>query len=100
MPDKLRAIYKSGIIEPTQPLKVAEGTEVYIVVPKSAKTTFRDEPIKTRSLATPEEEFRKKYPHVEVEPEFFKLVGCMTNAPSAVYDKELFIDAISEKYQE
>jgi predicted DNA-binding antitoxin AbrB/MazE fold protein len=98
MPDKLRAIYKSGVIEPAQPLKVAEGTEVYIVVPKVAKTIFQSASIKARPHVTPEEEFKKKYPNIKIEPEFFKLVGCMA-AISDVSETDLLINAIAEKHQ-
>jgi predicted DNA-binding antitoxin AbrB/MazE fold protein len=100
MSEKLRAIYKSGVVEPTKPLKVAEGTEVYIVVPKAVEIPFQRTPIKARILVTPEEEFKKKYPHIEVEPEFFRLVGCIADVSSAVSNKELLIDTIIEKYQQ
>jgi predicted DNA-binding antitoxin AbrB/MazE fold protein len=39
MSDTIKAIYKNGIVEPTEPLKVAEGTEVYVVVPKITKSS-------------------------------------------------------------
>lgn len=46
---------------------------------------------------TPEEEFRRKYPDINVETEFFKLVGSMT-VPEGVSDKDLLIDALEAKY--
>lgn len=46
---------------------------------------------------TPEEEFRQKYPDIEVESEFFKLVGSMT-VPEGISDKDLLIDAMEAKY--
>jgi predicted DNA-binding antitoxin AbrB/MazE fold protein len=39
MSETIKAIYKNGIIEPAEPLKIAEGTEVYVVVPKTTKST-------------------------------------------------------------
>lgn len=33
MSEKIRAIYRNGLIEPVEPLKIAEGTEVYVTVP-------------------------------------------------------------------
>ncbi len=55
------------------------------------------EPTKSEGQLTPEEEFRRKYPDIEVEPEFFKLVGCM--AQSTRSDKDELLDAIEEKYR-
>ncbi len=46
---------------------------------------------------TPEEEFRRKYPDINVETEFFKLVGSMT-VPEGVSDKDLLIEALEAKY--
>lgn len=46
---------------------------------------------------TPEEEFRRKYPDINVEAEFFRLVGSMT-VPEGVSDKDLLIDALEAKY--
>lgn len=46
---------------------------------------------------TPEEEFRRKYPDINVETEFFKLVSSMT-VPEGVSDKDLLIDALEAKY--
>ena len=34
MSETIRAIYRNGLIEPVQPLKIAEGTEVYVTVPR------------------------------------------------------------------
>jgi len=39
MSETIKAIYKNGIIEPVEPLKIAEGAEVYVVVPKITKST-------------------------------------------------------------
>lgn len=50
-----------------------------------------------QTTMTPEEEFRQKYPDIEVAPEFFKLVGCM--APSTRSDKDELLDPIEEKYR-
>src|SRR5512145_3160165 len=33
MSEIIRGIYRNGVIEPLQPLKIAEGTEVYVTVP-------------------------------------------------------------------
>jgi hypothetical protein len=50
---------------------------------------------------TPEEEFRKKYPHIKINrPELFKLVGSMADVPPNVSDKDLIIDAIESIYGE
>lgn len=54
-------------------------------------------PAQARAPMTPEEEFRQKYPDIEVEPEFFKLVGSMA-VPEGVSDKDLLIDALEAKY--
>lgn len=34
MSETIRAIYRNGLIEPVEPLKIAEGTEVYVTVPR------------------------------------------------------------------
>ncbi len=34
MSEMIRAIYRNGLIEPVLPLKIAEGTEVYVTVPR------------------------------------------------------------------
>lgn len=34
MNETIRGIYRNGVIEPVEPLKVAEGAEVYVVVPR------------------------------------------------------------------
>lgn len=34
MNETIRGIYRNGVIEPAEPLKVAEGAEVYVVVPR------------------------------------------------------------------
>ncbi len=34
MSETIRGIYRNGVIEPLQPLKIAEGTEVYVAVPR------------------------------------------------------------------
>jgi predicted DNA-binding antitoxin AbrB/MazE fold protein len=34
MSEMIRAIYRNGLIEPVEPLKIAEGTEVYVTVPR------------------------------------------------------------------
>ncbi len=34
MSETIRGIYRNGVIEPVEPLKIAEGTEVYVTVPK------------------------------------------------------------------
>jgi predicted DNA-binding antitoxin AbrB/MazE fold protein len=39
MSETIKAIYKNGIIELTEPVKIAEGAEVYVVVPKMTKST-------------------------------------------------------------
>lgn len=39
MSETIKAVYKNGIIEPAEPVKIAEGAEVYVVVPKIAKST-------------------------------------------------------------
>jgi predicted DNA-binding antitoxin AbrB/MazE fold protein len=39
MSETIKAIYKNGIVEPAEPLKIAEGTEVYVVVPKTIKSS-------------------------------------------------------------
>jgi hypothetical protein len=54
-------------------------------------------PARAQEKMTPEEEFRQKYPDIEVEPEFFKLVGSMT-VPEGISDKDLLIDALEAKY--
>jgi len=33
MSEMIRGIYRNGVIEPVEPLKIAEGTEVYVKVP-------------------------------------------------------------------
>ena len=33
MSETIRGIYRNGVIEPVEPLKIAEGTEVYVTVP-------------------------------------------------------------------
>jgi len=55
------------------------------------------QPAQLQALMTPEEEFRKKYPQIKVESEFFKLVGSMT-APEGVSDKDLLIEVLEAKY--
>jgi hypothetical protein len=57
-------------------------------------TLKESELAKSQSTLTPEEEFRQKYPNITVEPEFFRLVGCMAGMSSARSDKDLLIDAI------
>jgi predicted DNA-binding antitoxin AbrB/MazE fold protein len=32
MSETIRGVYRNGVIEPTEPLKIAEGTEVYFTV--------------------------------------------------------------------
>ncbi|MGH7456419.1 MAG: antitoxin family protein [bacterium] len=32
MSETIRGIYRNGVIEPAEPLKIAEGTEVYVTV--------------------------------------------------------------------
>ena len=32
MSETVRGVYRNGVIEPTQPLKIAEDTEVYVTV--------------------------------------------------------------------
>jgi len=32
MSETIRAIYRNGVIEPAEPLKIAEGSEVYVTV--------------------------------------------------------------------
>jgi len=32
MSETIRGIYRNGVIEPVEPLKIAEGTEVYVTV--------------------------------------------------------------------
>jgi hypothetical protein len=66
-------------------LKSSQPSKVDNSKPGQAQTTM-----------TPEEEFRQKYPDIEVDPEFFKLVGCM--APSTRSDKDELIDILEEKY--
>jgi predicted DNA-binding antitoxin AbrB/MazE fold protein len=34
MSETIRAVYRNGVIEPIEPLKIAEGTEVYVTVPQ------------------------------------------------------------------
>ncbi|MDZ7288455.1 MAG: antitoxin family protein [candidate division KSB1 bacterium] len=34
MNETIRGVYRNGVIEPAEPLKIAEGTEVYVVVPR------------------------------------------------------------------
>jgi len=34
MSEMIRGIYRNGVIEPAEPLKIAEGTEVYVTVPR------------------------------------------------------------------
>ena len=34
MSETIRAIYRNGVIEPVEPLKIAEGSEVYVTVPR------------------------------------------------------------------
>jgi len=34
MSEMIRGIYRNGVIEPVEPLKIAEGTEVYVTVPR------------------------------------------------------------------
>ena len=34
MAEMVRGIYRNGVIEPAEPLKIAEGTEVYVTVPR------------------------------------------------------------------
>jgi predicted DNA-binding antitoxin AbrB/MazE fold protein len=33
MSETIRGVYRNGVIEPAEPLKIAEGTEVYVTVP-------------------------------------------------------------------
>jgi predicted DNA-binding antitoxin AbrB/MazE fold protein len=33
MSETIRGIYRNGVIEPVEPLKIADGTEVYVTVP-------------------------------------------------------------------
>ena len=58
-------------------------------------------PARRRDTMTPEEEFRQKYPNIKItRPELFKLVGCMSDVPPSVSDKDLIIDAIESIYGE
>jgi predicted DNA-binding antitoxin AbrB/MazE fold protein len=34
MSKMIRGIYRNGVIEPVEPLKIAEGAEVYVTVPR------------------------------------------------------------------
>jgi len=34
MSETIRGIYRNGMIEPVEPLKIADGTEVYVTVPR------------------------------------------------------------------
>lgn len=61
--------------------------------------TWKSELAKAQNPLTPEEEFRREFPNLDVEPEFFKLVGCMGDISSVRSDKELIIDAIKAKYE-
>lgn len=57
-------------------------------------------PAMPEETLTPEEEFRRKYPNIEIDSEFFKLVGCLADVPPGVSDKELILDAIASIYGE
>ncbi len=35
MSETIRGVYRNGVIEPAEPLKIAEGTEVYVTVPRT-----------------------------------------------------------------
>ncbi len=39
MSETIKAIYRNGMVEPAEPLKIAEGTEVYVVIPKAVKSS-------------------------------------------------------------
>lgn len=39
MSETIKATYKNGIIEPNEPLKISEGAEVYVIVPKTTKSS-------------------------------------------------------------
>ncbi|MGH7450141.1 MAG: antitoxin family protein [bacterium] len=34
MSETIRGVYRNGVIEPVEPLKIAEGAEVYVTVPR------------------------------------------------------------------
>lgn len=34
MSETIRGVYRNDVIEPVEPLKIAEGTEVYVTVPR------------------------------------------------------------------
>ncbi len=34
MSETVRGVYRNGVIEPAEPLKIAEGAEVYVTVPR------------------------------------------------------------------
>lgn len=34
MSETIRGVYRNGVIEPVEPLRLAEGTEVYVTVPR------------------------------------------------------------------
>jgi hypothetical protein len=55
-------------------------------------------PDETQDAVTSEEEFRRKYPHIKIRPELFKLVGCMADVSLNGTDKDLLIAAVEGKY--
>jgi hypothetical protein len=61
-------------------------------------THLKSELVRAQHAVTPEEEFMQKYPDIQVEPEYFRLVGCMNNISERTTDKELILEAMSEKY--
>ncbi len=38
MSETIRGVYRNGVIEPVEPLKIADGTEVYVTVPRSKRS--------------------------------------------------------------
>ena len=60
--------------------------------------TWKSEFAKAQNPLTPEEEFRREFPNIEVRPELFRLVGCLPDDPTKS-DKELIIEALQEKFR-
>ena len=77
-----------------------QGDRAIIQIALKSSQAPEDENTKAaqpQAALTPEQEFRRKYPEINVESEFFRLVGSIT-VPDGVSDKDLIIDAIESIY--
>jgi hypothetical protein len=96
--EKLGVSFNDPVEYQTQGNRAIIQIDLKISLPNKADNS---KSAQAQDAMTPEEEFRQKYPHIKItRPELFKLVGCMSDVPPNVSDKDLIIDAIESIYGE